>query len=182
MTTNAIAEKTAKATFAAGCFWCIEKPFDNTDGVIKTTVGYTGGHTPNPTYKEVSGGASGHIEAIEVEYDPNKVTYTELLDIFWKNIDPTQADGQFCDMGKQYRSAIFTHNSKQKKLATTSREALDQSGVLKSKIVTELTPASTFYAAEDYHQDYYLKNPLRYNYYRYRCGRDQRLEELWGKN
>jgi peptide-methionine (S)-S-oxide reductase len=168
----------AKATFAGGCFWCMEPPYDKLDGVISTTSGYTGGHKENPTYKEVSAGGTGHAEAIEIVYDPAKITYAELLEVFWRNIDPTVKDRQFCDYGDQYRTAIFYHNEEQKRLAEESKQKL--SGRFET-LYTEIVPASTFYPAEDYHQDYYKKNPLRYKYYRYACGRDQRLEELWGK-
>jgi peptide-methionine (S)-S-oxide reductase len=169
----------AKATFAGGCFWCMESPFDKVDGVVSTTVGYTGGQKENPTYQEVSSGTTGHAESIEILYDPEKVTYEELLRVFWHNIDPTAKDSQFCDHGRQYRSAIFYHDEDQKRLAEASKGALIESGRFK-EIFTEITEASTFYPAEDYHQDYYKKNPLRYKYYRYGCGRDKRLKELWG--
>jgi peptide-methionine (S)-S-oxide reductase len=170
-----------KATFAGGCFWCMEPPFDELKGVVSTTSGYTGGHKKNPTYEEVSGGRTGHAEAVEVVYDPNKIGYTQLLDVFWHNIDPVTANRQFCDEGNQYRSAIFYHNEEQKRLAEQSKKALEASGRFKQPIVTEIVPASEFYPAEDYHQDYYRKNPIRYKFYRFTCGRDQRLEEVWGK-
>ncbi len=169
------------ATFAGGCFWCMEPPFDKLDGVISTTSGYTGGHQANPTYKQVSAGTTGHAEAIQVEYDPAKISYTELLAVFWKNIDPTTKNRQFCDHGSQYRSGIFYHNDAQKSAAETSLNKLNQTRPFDEPVVTEITSASTFYPAEEYHQDYYQKNPLRYKYYRYACGRDQRLEKLWGK-
>jgi len=168
------------ATFAGGCFWCMEPPFDKLDGVISTTSGYTGGHQVDPTYKQVSAGSTGHTEAIQIEYDPAKVSYEELLAVFWNNIDPTTANRQFCDHGSQYRSGIFYHNDEQKKAAEKSLEKLKQNKPFYEPVVTELAPASTFYPAEEYHQDYYQKNPLRYKYYRYACGRDQRLEKLWG--
>jgi len=170
-----------KATFAGGCFWCMEPPFDALPGVISTTSGYTGGHTKNPTYKEVSAGGTGHAEAVEVVYDPAKITYARLLDVFWKNIDPITPDQQFCDVGTQYRSGIFYHNDEQKRQAEASKKALESSGRFHQPIVTEIVAASAFYRAEEYHQDYYKKNPLRFNFYKYGCGRAKRLEELWGK-
>ncbi|MCP5424922.1 MAG: peptide-methionine (S)-S-oxide reductase MsrA [Gammaproteobacteria bacterium] len=169
----------AKATFAGGCFWCMEPPFDKLEGVISTTAGYTGGHQDNPTYKEVSAGGTGHAEAVEVLYDPTQVTYQKLLDVFWRNIDPTVENRQFCDIGNQYRTAIFYHDEEQKRLAEQSKQALEASGRF-PKIYTEIVPAGKFYPAEEYHQDYYHKNPLRYQFYRYSCGRDSRLEEIWG--
>ncbi len=174
------ATKTARAIFAGGCFWCMEGPFDKLDGVISTTSGYIGGHKKDPTYKEVSAGITGHTEAVEVVYEPAKVSYEKLLDVFWHNIDPTVKDRQFCDSGSQYRSGIFVADDAQKKAADASKAALDKSKPFKAAIVTEITAASTFYAAEDYHQDYYLKNPVRYRFYRQGCGRDARLKELWG--
>ena len=174
------AAATAKATFAGGCFWCMEPPYDKLDGVIATISGYIGGKKLNPTYQEVSAGTTGHAEAVEVEYDPKKVSYEKLLDVFWHNIDPTQKDAQFCDHGTQYRSAIFVHNDEQKKLADASKAALMKSKPFKGDIVTEIVPATTFYPAEDYHQDYYMKNPVRYKLYRTGCGRDARLKEVWG--
>jgi peptide-methionine (S)-S-oxide reductase len=170
----------AKATFAGGCFWCMEPPFDKLEGVLSTTSGYIGGHTKQPTYKEVSAGGTGHTEAVEIIYDPAKITYAKLLEVFWRNIDPLTANAQFCDRGTQYRAGIFYHDATQKQLAEASKQALETSKRFKEPIVTEVTPASTFYPAEDYHQDYYQKNPLRYKFYRYNCGRDQRLQELWG--
>lgn len=172
--------QTAVATFAGGCFWCMEPPFDKVPGVLSTISGYTGGHTKDPTYKEVSAGGTGHAEAVEVIYDPAKVSYAKLLEVFWHNIDPTVKDRQFCDVGHQYRSAIFYHNGEQKRLAEESRAKLEASGRFDA-VYTEIVPAGPFYPAEDYHQDYYRKNPLRYKYYRWGCGRDKRLEELWGK-
>jgi peptide-methionine (S)-S-oxide reductase len=172
--------KTEIATFAGGCFWCMEPPFDKLDGVISTTSGYTGGHQANPTYKQVSAGTTGHTEAIQIEYDPAKVSYEDLLAVFWKNIDPTTANSQFCDHGSQYRSGIFYHNDAQKSAAEESRNTLNKTKSFEGPVVTEITAASIFYPAEEYHQDYYQKNPLRYKYYRYACGRDQRLEKLWG--
>ena len=169
----------ALATFAGGCFWCMEPPYDELDGVISTIAGYIGGTTPNPTYGQVTTGRTGHTEAMEVRYDPSKITYQELLDVFWVNIDPTVDDRQFCDRGNQYRAGIFYHDAEQKALAEASRQKIIDSGRF-DRVVTEVTPASTFYRAEEYHQDYYIKNPLRYKFYRYNCGRDRRLEELWG--
>ncbi len=170
------------ATFAGGCFWCMEPPFDKLDGVISTTSGYTGGDRKNPTYKEVSRGGTGHTEAVQILYDPKKVSYAKLLDVFWRNIDPTTKDGQFCDWGSQYRSEIFYHDAEQQKLAKRSKSELDENKPFKEPVVTQLTRASVFYPAEDYHQDYYQKNPVRYKFYRYGCGRDKRLEELWGSS
>ena len=173
---------TAVATFAGGCFWCMEGPFDALDGVISTTSGYTGGSKKDPTYQEVSAGRTGHAEAVQIVYDPAKVTYEKLLDVFWHNIDPTVKDRQFCDVGSQYRSGIFVGDDAQKKAAEASKAALDKSKPFKAAIVTEITAATMFYAAEDYHQDYYLKNPVRYRFYRQGCGRDAHLKELWGAN
>jgi peptide-methionine (S)-S-oxide reductase len=176
----AAARGQAKATFAGGCFWCMQPPFDKLPGVVSTMVGYTGGHKDNPTYEEVSAGGTGHKESIEVVYDPAKVSYQKLLDVFWHNIDPTDASGQFCDHGDQYRSVIFYHDDAQKRLAEQSRQALESSHALKAPIVTEIVPASRFYPAEDYHQKYYQKSSLRYHFYRAGCGRDRRLDQLWG--
>jgi methionine-S-sulfoxide reductase len=173
--------KLEKATFAGGCFWCMEPPFDKLDGVISTTVGYAGGQEKDPTYKEVSSGKTGHAEAIEIVYDPSRVTYTELLDVFWRNIDPTQVDGQFADLGRQYRTAIFYHDEEQRRLAVASKEELENSGRFDEEIVTEIVPVREFYRAEEYHQDYSKKNPLRYKFYRYGSGRDQFLKKVWGK-
>ena len=170
-----------KATFAGGCFWCMEPPFDELPGVISTTSGYTGGQKKNPTYEEVSAGGTGHTESVEVVFDPAKVTYQQLLDVFWKNIDPTTPDRQFCDVGSQYRSAIFYHSDEQKRLALASKKTIDDSGRFKQPVVTEIVPAAPFYHAEEYHQDYYKKNPIRFKYYKYGCGRAKRLEQLWGK-
>jgi len=174
-------EKSETAIFAGGCFWCMEYPFDALDGVISTTSGYTGGHKINPAYQEVSAGGTGHAEAVQVVFDPEKVSYEKLLDIFWHNVDPTTANRQFCDIGNQYRPAIFYSSETQKNLAEAAREQLQKSKPFAGDIVVEITAASTFYPAEDYHQDYYLKNPLRYKFYRYNCGRDQRLSQLWGE-
>ena len=172
----------ATATFAGGCFWCMEPPFDKLDGVISTTSGYSGGTLKDPSYKQVSRGGTGHAEVLQVVYDPDKVSYAELLDVFWHNIDPTRIDGQFCDHGSQYRSEIFYHDNEQKQLAEQSKAALVELKPFEKPVLTEVTQASVFYPAEDYHQDYYKKNPVRYKFYRYGCGRDSRLEELWGKN
>ncbi|WP_372528099.1 peptide-methionine (S)-S-oxide reductase MsrA [Piscinibacter sp.] len=171
---------TAKATFAGGCFWCVESDFDKLDGVISTTSGYTGGSVPNPSYEQVSSHTTGHAEAVEVVYDPRKLSYEQLLQHFWHSVDPTTKDRQFCDIGSPYRTAIFAHDAAQLKAAQASRAALEQSKPFKAAIVTEIVMAGAFYPAEDYHQDYYKKNPLRYNYYRLTCGRDARLKELWG--
>jgi peptide-methionine (S)-S-oxide reductase len=170
----------AVATFAGGCFWCMEQTFDKLDGVISTTSGYTGGNIENPTYKQVSRGTTGHTEAVQIVYDPKLVSYAELLDVFWRNIDPTNANGQFCDWGSQYRSEIFYHNGEQRLLASNSKAALEELKPFKELVATKVTAATTFYPAEDYHQDYYRKNPVRYKSYRYLCGRDKRLKELWG--
>ena len=170
------------STFAGGCFWCMEPPFDELDGVISTTVGYAGGHTENPTYEEVSAGVTGHTEAVQIGYDPERVSYQDLFDVFWRNIDPLDANGQFCDKGSQYRTAIFYHDPDQKRLAEESKKKLEESKPFEKTIVTEIIPLSEFYAAEDYHQDYYRKNPVRYEFYRYTCGRDNRLQQLWGSS
>jgi peptide-methionine (S)-S-oxide reductase len=170
--------KTTTATFAGGCFWCMEPPYDEIDGVISTISGYIGGTKKNPTYEQVTTGTTGHAEAVQIAYDPSKVTYEKLLEVFWRNIDPLTANAQFCDHGSQYRSAIFYHDETQKKLAEKSKQAVQQR--FKQPVVTEIVPAAQFYPAEDYHQDYYKKNSIRYKIYRYGCGRDQRLEELWG--
>jgi len=169
-----------KATFAGGCFWCMEHPFDEIPGVVSVTSGYTGGHKKNPTYEEVSAGGSGHAESVQIVYDPSKVTYERLLNVFWHNIDPTAKDRQFCDSGYQYRSAIFYHNDKQHRLALQSKVLLEKNKTFKEPVVTEVVQATEFYPAEDYHQHYYKKNPIRYKYYRSGCGRDQKLKELWG--
>ncbi len=172
----------AKATFAGGCFWCMEEAFENVEGVVSVVSGYAGGQVENPTYEEVSAGGTGHTESIEVTYDPSKVTYEDLLDVFWRNVDPTTPNAQFCDHGSQYRTAIFYHNETQKQLIDESRERLDASKTFPESIVTEVLPASAFYIAEDYHQDFYTKNPIRYKYYKWNCGRTRRLEQLWGKS
>jgi len=171
-----------KATFAGGCFWCMEPPYDKLDGVISTTSGYAGGHVENPTYKQVSAGVTGHYEVVQVVYDPERISYQELLDVFWRNVDPVDSGGQFCDRGDQYRTAVFYHNERQKRLAERSKAALERSGRLPSQIATEIVALNgNFYPAEEYHQDYYIKNPLRYKYYRTACGRDRRLGQLWGE-
>ncbi len=172
--------KSAKATFAGGCFWCVESDFDKIGGVISTTSGYIGGTVVKPTYEQVSAKSTGHAEAVEVLYDPSKVSYERLVEYFWHTIDPTVKDQQFCDRGSPYRSAIFAQNAEQLKVAQASRAALEKTKPFKEPIVTEILLAPTFYPAEDYHQDYYLKNPLRYKYYRDGCGRDSRLKQLWG--
>jgi peptide-methionine (S)-S-oxide reductase len=169
-----------KATFAGGCFWCMEHPFDALPGVQSVTAGYTGGQKKNPTYKEVSAGGTGHAEAVQVVYDPSKIRYETLLDVYWHNIDPTVKDRQFCDTGNQYRAAIFYHTEEQRHAASLSKEALEKTKPFKGPVVTGIDPAGEFYPAEEYHQHYYKKNPIRYNYYRNGCGRDQRLKELWG--
>ena len=171
-----------KATFAGGCFWCMEPPFDQLDGVISTTSGYAGGEEVNPTYKQVSSGETGHAEVVQVEYDPSRVSYQTLLDLFWRNIDPTAVDRQFVDVGKQYRSAIFYHNEDQKRLALASKAALAASGNFDKPIVTEVVALNAFYKAEAYHQDFYQKNPVRYKFYRYNSGRDQYLKKIWGSH
>lgn len=174
-----VATQNKTAIFAGGCFWCMEPPFDKLDGVISTTSGYTSGHKKDPTYREVSVGSTGHTEAIEIIFDPAKVSYIELLDVFWKNIDPVAVDRQFCDSGTQYRSGIYYLDAAQEKAARHSFETLQKNKPFKEPIATEIVAASSFYPAEDYHQDYYQKNPIRYKFYRYSCGRDQRLNELW---
>jgi peptide-methionine (S)-S-oxide reductase len=171
---------TAGATFAGGCFWCMEHPFDQLPGVISVTSGYTGGHTEHPSYEEVSAGGTGHAESVEIVYDPTKVTYGQLLAVFWHNIDPLTRDAQFCDHGSQYRSVIFYHDSTQRRLAEESKRQLETAGRFRQPIVTEIVAATAFYPAEEYHQHYYRKNPIRYNFYRWNCGRDRRLRELWG--
>ncbi|MDA0781769.1 MAG: peptide-methionine (S)-S-oxide reductase MsrA [Rickettsiales bacterium] len=173
--------KNETATLAGGCFWCIESDFEKIGGIISVTSGYTGGSEPNPTYEQVSSGATGHVEAVQIVFDANIITYRRIMDKFWRSIDPLNARGQFCDIGPQYRSEVFYHNEEQKQIAEETRKQIDDSGVLPSKIVTKITEASEFYPAEEYHQNYYKKNPVRYKYYRYSCGRDKRVEELWGK-
>jgi peptide-methionine (S)-S-oxide reductase len=176
---GAVPAPTATAIFAGGCFWCVEADFDKVEGVISTTSGYIGGRTANPSYEEVSHGGTGHAEAVEIVYDPAKVSYQKLLDVFWHNVDPLAKDRQFCDRGDQYRSAIFYRDDEQRRLAEASKAAIAKR--FREPIQTEIVAAGPFYKAEDYHQDYYLKNPIRYRFYRFNCGRDARLEELWGK-
>lgn len=171
--------KPARATFAGGCFWCMEPPFDKLPGVSATVSGYTGGQHKQPKYEEVSRGTTGHVEALQVAYDPTQISYQQLLDVFWRNVDPLDGGGQFCDRGHQYTTAIFYHDAGQKQLAEQSKAKI--AAQLGRDALTPIRPAAEFYAAEEYHQDYYQRNPLRYKYYRYRCGRDQRLEQLWGE-
>lgn len=169
------------ALFAGGCFWCMEPPFDRLEGVVSTTSGYTGGHQTDPTYRQVSEGTTGHAEVVRIVFDPEKISYAQLLEVFWRNIDPTTADRQFCDHGSQYRTAIFYLDEGQRRLAEASKAAVEGTKPFDGPIVTEITAASAFYEAEEYHQDFYQKNPKRYKFYRFLCGRDQRLQELWGK-
>ena len=176
------ASTSAKAYFAGGCFWCMEEAFEKVDGVTAVISGYMGGTVASPTYEEVSAGRTGHAESVEVTYDPTRVTYQKLLEAFWHNVDPLTPNAQFCDHGSQYRSAVFYSSDEEKRQAEESKAAIEQSKKFPSPIVTQLVPSSTFYPAEDYHQDYYKKNPLRYKYYKYGCGRAQRLESLWGKS
>jgi peptide methionine sulfoxide reductase msrA/msrB len=178
MKTDAKDYKTA--TFAGGCFWCVESDFEKVDGVIEAVSGYAGGDEPNPTYKQVSSGRTGHTEAVQITYDPNKVSYQELLDVLWRHMDPTDAGGQFADRGSQYRPAVFYHDEEQKRIAEESRAELEKSGRFSKPIATEIVPLTEFYPAEEYHQDYYSKNPLRYKMYRYGSGRDQFLKSKWG--
>lgn len=173
--------KLEKATFAGGCFWCMEPPFDKLEGVVATTSGYTGGPEENPTYMDVASGKTGHAEAIQILFDPAQVSYEKLLEVFWQNIDPTQKDGQFVDRGRQYRTAIFYHNDEQKRLALASKREIEKSGRFRRPIVTEIVPAGAFYRAEDYHQDYYKKNPFRYKQYRMGSGRDRFLDGTWNR-
>jgi peptide-methionine (S)-S-oxide reductase len=167
------------ALFAGGCFWCMEKPFDQMPGVLSTTSGYAGGAVESPSYEQVSSGGTGHIEVVEVRFDPSKVTYAQLLNTFWRNVDPLAVNRQFCDAGPQYRSAVFALDEEQRALAEASRDELSKR--FGREVATEVLPAARFWPAEDYHQDYYLKNPIRYSYYRSRCGRDARLKDLWGE-
>jgi peptide methionine sulfoxide reductase msrA/msrB len=168
------------ATFAGGCFWCVESDFEKVDGVVEAVSGYTGGQKPNPTYEEVSAGGTGHAESVQVTYDPDKITYKELLDVFWRHVDPTDAGGQFVDRGSQYRTAIFYHDEEQKRIAEESKAQLEKSGRFSAPVVTEIVPLTEFYPAEDYHQDYYSHNPLRYRLYRLGSGRDKFLKSTWG--
>ncbi len=170
----------AVATFAGGCFWCVESDFDTVPGVLRTISGYTGGTSNDPTYKQVSAGGTGHREAVRILFDPKKVSYATLLEIFWRSVDPTDDGGQFCDRGESYETAIYANSADQKRLAQASKGGLQRSGVLKRPIVTPIQAAGPFYAAEDYHQDFYKKSSLRYKIYRYGCGRDARIKRLWG--
>ena len=179
MQVDAAGAAVEKATFAGGCFWCMEPPLEKLDGVKDVISGYTGGHKKNPTYEEVSSGSTGHVEAVQVIYDPSKITYRKLLDVFWRQIDPTDPAGQFVDRGAQYRSVIFYHSDDQKKQAEESKKEIGKSGRYDKPIVTEILPAAEFYRAEDYHQDYYKKNPIRYKFYRFNSGRDQYLKKIW---
>ncbi len=180
--TAAVPKGEAVATFAGGCFWCVESDFDKVPGVVRTISGYTGGLLKDPTYKRVSAGGTGHREAVQIFYDSNRVSYEKLLDIFWRSVDPTDAGGQFCDRGQSYQTAIFANSPAQRRLAEASKQKLNKSGVLQKPIVTPIETAGVFYPAEDYHQDYYKKNPLRYKFYRYSCGRDARVVEVWGEH
>jgi len=181
-TSQAAADTTpAKAYFAGGCFWCMEEAFEKVEGVLSATSGYMGGRVANPTYEEVSAGRTGHAESVEVVYDPSRVSYQKLLDAFWHNVDPVTPNAQFCDHGSQYRSAIFFQTDDEKRASDASKQAIEQSKRLTEPIVTQIVPATQFYSAEEYHQDFYKKNPIRYKFYKYNCGRAQRLEELWGK-
>ncbi len=175
-----VQEGVAVATFAGGCFWCMEPPFDDLEGVISTTSGYAGGWVAEPTYEQVSGGGTGHTEVVQVAYDPERISYEELLAVFWRNIDPLTPNAQFCDHGSQYRSEIFYHDGDQRKAALESKRAIEESARFDQPVVTGITEFRNFYPAEEYHQDYYVKNPKRYKFYRYGCGRDKRLEQLWG--
>ncbi len=168
-----------KATFGGGCFWCMEKPFEEIDGVVSVIPGYTGGHRENPTYQDISSGETGHLEAVEISFDPGKISYPELLDLFWRQVDPTDPGGQFADRGDQYKTAIFYHSEEQMKAAQASKEKLDKSGIFDKPVVTEILPGTVFFTAEDYHQDYYRKNPVRYKLYRYGSGRDRFLKKVW---
>ncbi|MGE5238863.1 MAG: peptide-methionine (S)-S-oxide reductase MsrA [Chloroflexota bacterium] len=169
-----------KATFAGGCFWCMQPPYDKLEGVVSTRVGYTGGRTTNPTYEEVCSGATGHAEAVEILYDPSRISYPTLLEVFWQNIDPVAVNRQFADRGTQYRTAVFYHNEEQKRLAIESKESLAKSGKFAGPIATEIVPASEFYSGEEYHQGYYRKNPAHYNLYKFGSGREAFLKEVWG--
>jgi peptide-methionine (S)-S-oxide reductase len=168
------------AIFAGGCFWCVESDFDHVPGVVKTISGYTGGSIKNPTYERVGSGGTGHIEAVAIHFDPKKVSYMDLVEIFWRSVDPTDKGGQFCDRGETYQTAIFARTPEQKRIAEASKAKIAKSGILKQPIVTPIRDAGPFWPAEDYHQNYYEKNPVRYKFYRYRCGRDARIRDLWG--
>ena len=174
-------DEPAKAYFAGGCFWCMEEVFEKVDGVMTAVSGFMGGSVQNPSYEDVSTGRTGHAEAVEVRYDPSKVSYNQLLETFWRNVDPITSNAQFCDHGNQYRAAIFYRDDDEKRLAEASKQAIEQSKRFKQPIVTVIVMASHFYPAEEYHQDFYKKNPIRYKFYKYNCGRAQRLEEIWGK-
>ncbi len=181
-TTQAAADPIlGKAYFAGGCFWCMEEAFEKVEGVLSVTSGYMGGTVANPNYEDVSAGRTGHAESVEVVYDPAKVSYQKLLDAFWRNVDPITPNAQFCDHGSQYRSAVFFQTDEERRVAEASKQAIEQSRRFKEPIVTQIMMASQFYPAEDYHQDFYKKNPVRYKFYKYNCGRAQRLEDLWGK-
>ena len=177
----AAGDELAVATFAGGCFWCVESDFDAVPGVVETVSGYTGGTVANPGYKQVTEGGTGHREAVQIRYDPKQVSYERLLHIFWRSVDPTDGGGQFCDRGESYQTAIFAGNEEERRLAEASKEALEQSTVLDAPVVTPIEPAGEFYPAENYHQDYYTKNSVRYRFYRFSCGRDSRVQQVWGK-
>ncbi|MFO7764045.1 MAG: peptide-methionine (S)-S-oxide reductase MsrA [Wenzhouxiangellaceae bacterium] len=179
---SAAADETRVATFGGGCFWCMEPPYDELDGVISTTSGYMGGDVDDPSYEQVTRGGTGHVEVVQVEYDPEIVDYRKLLEVYWRNVDPLTDNRQFCDAGESYRPVIFAHGERQKALARASKQALIESDRFDRPIIVPVEPAKQFWPAEQYHQDYYRKNPVRYKYYRWRCGRDQRLEELWGES
>ena len=174
--------KLESVVLGGGCFWCIEADYEKLDGVVDVVSGYAGGHVKDPTYQQVSAGGSGHIEVVKVTYDVNKISYSQILDYFWRHIDPTRDDGQFCDRGPQYRPAIFYQDELQKKMAIDSTKRTEETKPFEQSLKVELIQAATFYPAEDYHQDYYKKNPIRYNFYRYNCGRDARIEQLWGES
>lgn len=183
MSLAAQAAETRTAVFGGGCFWCMEPPFDKLEGVISTFSGYAGGHVENPTYEQVSKGKTGHVEVVRVEYDPNKITYQKLLDVYWPETDPTDPDGQFCDQGESYRPVIFYQNDRQQRLAESSKQALQDNKPFEEQIRTTIEALNdSFHPAEDYHQNYYKKNPIRYKFYRFNCGRDDRLEALWGQS
>ncbi len=175
------AESAEVATFAGGCFWCVEADFDKVEGVLATVSGFMGGTTKNPTYNQVTAGGTGHLEVVQVTFDPKKVSYQKLVDYFWRHVDPHDAGGQFCDRGESYATAIFAHSPEQRQIALASKEKLEKSGFLKQPIVTPIRDSGAFTAAEDYHQDFYKKSPIRYKTYRYGCGRDARVEQIWGK-
>ncbi len=183
LSSTAIAAAPDKATFGGGCFWCMEPPYDKLDGVLETVSGYAGGDIADPTYEQVSAGGTGHVEVVQITYDPEKITYQELLEVYWPETDPTDAGGQFCDRGESYRPVIFYHNNKQKQVAETSKAELAEDKPFDEPIKTTIEPLNdSFYPAEDYHQNYYQKNPIRYKFYRYNCGRDKRLKKLWAND